>query len=63
MNVSWGSSSASRQSYAKEVAAAYDLNIRPVDSTEEALKGADLVVSATTTSTPFVKDHWLITVS
>ncbi len=49
----------SRQSYAKELSAAYDLNIRPVDSTEQALKGADLVVSATTTSTPFVKDDWL----
>ena len=31
----------------------------PVESTEAALKGADLVVSATTTSTPFVKDSWL----
>jgi ornithine cyclodeaminase/alanine dehydrogenase-like protein (mu-crystallin family) len=49
----------SRQSYAKEVRKQYDLNVRPVDSTEEALKGADLVVSATTTSTPFVKDGWL----
>jgi alanine dehydrogenase len=49
----------SRQNYAKELGAAYDLNIRPVDSTEEALKGADLVVSATTTSTPFVEDQWL----
>jgi ornithine cyclodeaminase/alanine dehydrogenase-like protein (mu-crystallin family) len=49
----------SRQNYAKEVGKEYDLQIRPVDSTEEALKGADLVVSATTTSTPFVKDGWL----
>jgi ornithine cyclodeaminase/alanine dehydrogenase-like protein (mu-crystallin family) len=49
----------SRQNYAEEVGKKYDLNIRPVDSTEEALKGADLVVSATTTSTPFVKDSWL----
>ena len=49
----------SRQSYAKEIGKEYNLNIRPVDSTEEALKGADLVVSATTTSTPFVKDDWL----
>ncbi len=49
----------SRQNYAKEVGEEYDLNIRSVDSTEEALKGADLVVSATTTSTPFVKDNWL----
>jgi alanine dehydrogenase len=49
----------SRQNYAKEIGQEYDLPIRPVDSTEEALKGANLVVSATTTSTPFVKDSWL----
>jgi ornithine cyclodeaminase len=49
----------SRQNYAKEIGNDYDLKIRPVDSAEEALKGADLVVSATTTSTPFVKDSWL----
>lgn len=49
----------SRQSFAREVGRDYDLNVRPVDSAEDALKGADLVVSATTTSTPFVKDHWL----
>ena len=33
--------------------------MRAVESTEAALDGADLVVSATTTSTPFVKDSWL----
>jgi ornithine cyclodeaminase/alanine dehydrogenase-like protein (mu-crystallin family) len=49
----------SRRTYAREIGNEYDLNVRPVDSTEEALKGADLVVSATTTSTPFVKDSWL----
>jgi ornithine cyclodeaminase/alanine dehydrogenase-like protein (mu-crystallin family) len=49
----------SRQNYAKEIGQEYNLNIRPVDSTEEALKGADFVVSATTTSTPFVKGSWL----
>jgi ornithine cyclodeaminase/alanine dehydrogenase-like protein (mu-crystallin family) len=49
----------SRQSFAREVGREYDLNIRPVDSTTDALKGADLVVSATTTATPFVKDGWL----
>ena len=51
--------SESRQNYAREVGKEYDLNIRPVESTEEALKGADLAVSATTTSTPFVKASWL----
>jgi ornithine cyclodeaminase/alanine dehydrogenase-like protein (mu-crystallin family) len=49
----------SRQTYALEIGNEYGLNIQPVDSTEEALKGVDLVVSATTTSTPFVKNSWL----
>ncbi|HEY7163828.1 MAG TPA: ornithine cyclodeaminase family protein [Candidatus Binatia bacterium] len=49
----------SRRNYAKEVSQEYGLNVRPVDSTEEALDGADVVVSATTTSTPFVKESWL----
>jgi ornithine cyclodeaminase/alanine dehydrogenase-like protein (mu-crystallin family) len=50
---------ASRRIYADEVGKEYGLNIRPVESTEEALKGADIVVSATTTATPFVRDSWL----
>src|ERR1043166_9195265 len=49
----------SRRTYAKEVGEEYGLNVRAVDSTEEALDGADVVVSATTTSTPFVKESWL----
>jgi ornithine cyclodeaminase/alanine dehydrogenase-like protein (mu-crystallin family) len=49
----------SRQNYAKEIGREYNLKIRPVSSTEEALRGADLVVSATTTSIPFVRDSWL----
>jgi ornithine cyclodeaminase/alanine dehydrogenase len=49
----------SRRIYADEIGKEYGLNIRPVESTEEALKGADIVVSATTTSAPFVQDTWL----
>ena len=49
----------SRQNYAKEVGREYGLNIRPFESTEEALKGAEIVVSATTTSVPIVKHSWL----
>jgi ornithine cyclodeaminase/alanine dehydrogenase-like protein (mu-crystallin family) len=49
----------SRENYSREISNAYDLNVIPVESTEAALKDADLVVSATTTSTPFVKDPWL----
>jgi ornithine cyclodeaminase/alanine dehydrogenase-like protein (mu-crystallin family) len=49
----------SRRNYAKEVGKEYALNVQAIDSTEAALKDADIVVSATTTSTPFVKDAWL----
>jgi alanine dehydrogenase len=49
----------SRQHYAKEVGAAYGLNIVASESTEAALDGADVVISATTTSTPFIKESWL----
>jgi len=49
----------SRQNYAKEVGSEYGLNIKAVESTEEALKGADVIISATTTATPFVKEAWL----
>ena len=49
----------SRQSFAQEVGQEYHLNIIPAESTEAALLGADVVISATTTSTPFVKEPWL----
>jgi ornithine cyclodeaminase/alanine dehydrogenase-like protein (mu-crystallin family) len=49
----------SRQNYCRDIRKEYGMNVVPVDSTEEALNGADMVVSATTTSTPFVKDAWL----
>ncbi|MDH3442654.1 MAG: ornithine cyclodeaminase family protein [Deltaproteobacteria bacterium] len=49
----------SRQNFAREVGEEYGLNITPADSTEAALRGADVVISATTTSNPFVKDSWL----
>ena len=49
----------SRLSYARDIGKQYRLDIRPVESTQEALGGADLVVSATTTTVPFVEDRWL----
>jgi len=49
----------SRRRFAEDIGKQYRLNVRPVESTEAALDGADLVVSATTTSTPFVKDEWI----
>ncbi len=49
----------SRQNYAKEVGQEFGLNVKAVESTEAALNGAHVVISATTTSTPFVKEAWL----
>ncbi len=49
----------SRQGYARELGSQLGLKIRPVESTEEALRGADIAISATTTSQPFVRDDWL----
>jgi ornithine cyclodeaminase/alanine dehydrogenase-like protein (mu-crystallin family) len=49
----------SRRSYARDIGTQYGLDIRPFASTEEALRGADVVISATTTATPFVEEQWL----
>jgi ornithine cyclodeaminase/alanine dehydrogenase-like protein (mu-crystallin family) len=49
----------SRENYAREVGSEYGLNVRPMGSAQEALNGADLVISATTTAMPFVEDSWL----
>jgi ornithine cyclodeaminase/alanine dehydrogenase-like protein (mu-crystallin family) len=49
----------SRRRFADEIGREYGLAIRPVESTEAALDGADIVISATTTATPFVKDEWI----
>lgn len=49
----------SRQAYAKELEEQLGICVRAVDSAEEALRGADMVISATTTSKPFVREEWL----
>ncbi len=49
----------SRENYAREVGRESGLNIKAVESTEQALRGADMVIAATTTATPFVKEAWL----
>ena len=48
-----------REAFAREVGEELDLNIVPCDTAPQALEGADLVVSATTTSEPFVKQEWI----
>jgi ornithine cyclodeaminase/alanine dehydrogenase-like protein (mu-crystallin family) len=49
----------SRHHYARQIGGEYGLNIRPMESAEEALRDADMVISATTTTSPFVEDSWL----
>jgi len=49
----------SRQNYAKDIGKEYALNVIALESTEAALKGAHVAISATTTTTPFVKESWL----
>ncbi|MGH7767543.1 MAG: ornithine cyclodeaminase family protein [Candidatus Binatia bacterium] len=49
----------SRRSFARELSAELHLQIRPIDTTEEALAGADMVISATTTTKPFIQEAWL----
>jgi len=49
----------SRQAYAREMEGQLNIRIRPVDTAEEAVREADLVFSATTTSQPFVREEWL----
>ena len=48
-----------REAFAREVSEELDLRIVPCDTAPQALDGADLVVSATTTSEPFVKQEWI----
>ncbi len=49
----------SRQAYAKDLGERLGIRVRPVDTAEEAVRGADIVISATTTSEPFVREEWL----
>lgn len=50
---------ASREAYASELGPQLGIAVRPVASAEEALRMADMVISATTTSQPFVREEWL----
>lgn len=49
----------SREAYARELGAQLSLRVVPVDDAQKALAGADLVVSATTTETPFIMQKWI----
>ena len=48
-----------RETFAREVSEQLGLKIIPCDTAPQALDGADLVVSATTTPAPFIKPEWI----
>jgi ornithine cyclodeaminase/alanine dehydrogenase-like protein (mu-crystallin family) len=47
------------QTFAAEMAPHYDFPIEPVASVEQALHGADLIVTATTAAEPIVRREWI----
>lgn len=48
-----------REAYARELGEELGLRVVPVDTAPGALEGADLVVSATTATEPFVESEWI----
>ena len=52
----WSPSAANRETYAREMSAATGLTVRTAASVAEAVRGADLVVLATSSRTPVVDD-------
>jgi ornithine cyclodeaminase/alanine dehydrogenase-like protein (mu-crystallin family) len=48
-----------RKRFAAEMGQELGINIEPVNSAEEAVRGADIVTTATTTSKPVVQGEWL----
>jgi len=47
------------KAYAKEMGALLGLDVKPVDNPARALKGADVVSTATPSSTPYIKAQWI----
>jgi ornithine cyclodeaminase/alanine dehydrogenase-like protein (mu-crystallin family) len=55
----WSRSSEKREAFAKECAAAFNLNVRACDTAEEAVRGADILVTATNSPEPVVDSAWI----
>lgn len=49
----------SRERYAKEMSEKFNLNVIAVDSVEQAVKGADIVVTVTTADEPLINKDWV----
>src|ERR671925_208940 len=50
---------ANREKFAKEMSKETDIEVIPVDSAEEAIRGSDIVTAATNTVDPVVQGRWL----
>jgi len=48
-----------RKEFADQMGALLNLEIRPVESAEEAVKGMDMVIAATGSNVPVLDGHWL----
>ncbi|MBI2846499.1 MAG: ornithine cyclodeaminase family protein [Chloroflexi bacterium] len=48
-----------RKAYSREMSKALGIEVLPVDSAEEAVKGSDIVVTSTTSREPVLKGEWL----
>lgn len=55
----YGRDPAKRARFAQEMSAALHVPVEPVDSNEKAVREADIVVTATTASSPVVNGDWL----
>jgi ornithine cyclodeaminase/alanine dehydrogenase-like protein (mu-crystallin family) len=48
-----------REAFAKEMSAAYDINVTPVESAQEVVRGADIVITITSANSPVLEGAWL----
>lgn len=55
----FGRDQARREQFCRDMALATGVRVRPVAAAEDAVDGADIVVTATTTTTPVLRGRWL----
>ena len=55
----FGCNAARRAAFAKEMSASLKVRVEPAASAEEAVRGADIIITATQSSTPVLQGAWL----